>query len=55
MFNKENFLTDYSVFKKTLEEKVKASIIKKEWKRTMKMFYGRDWKRHNNFPESLPE
>lgn len=49
----ESFLVDASVFKKTAEEKREAKEVKNEWKRTMKMFYGKDWKKYNNFPEEL--
>ena len=52
---KESFLVDYSVFKKSREEKAHANLVKKEWRRVMKMFYGDSWKKYHNYPESLPE
>lgn len=50
--NKE-FLADFSVFKKTKEEKAKAQTVKKNWERTMKLFFGKDWRKHNNYPFTL--
>lgn len=51
----ENFSVDYSVFRKTKEEKKEVRKIQQEWKSTMKMFYGKDWKKYNNFPEELKD
>ncbi len=44
---------DFKVFKKTKEEKAHAYTVKKTWERTMKMFYGQNWRKHNNYPETL--
>lgn len=46
-------LPDYSVFKTSKEEKAKAYTIKKRWERTMRMFYGKQWKKYNNYPSTL--
>lgn len=50
---KETFKVDFKVFYKTKEEKAHAYTVKKTWERTMKMFYGDNWRKHNNFPEKL--
>ena len=52
MVNKEH-LVDFTVFKTTKEEKAKAHTVKKQWKATMKLFYGDNWRKYNNFPETL--
>lgn len=46
-------LADFRVFKKTPEEKAKAHTVKKQWQRDMRMFFGSQWRKHNNFPEQL--
>lgn len=46
-------LVDFKVFYKTDTEKAHAHTVKKQWKTTMKMFYGDAWKKFNNFPETL--
>lgn len=48
-----DFLVDYRVFKKSPIEKAEAHTVKKQWQATMKMFFGADWKKHNNYPETL--
>lgn len=51
---KEN-LVDFRVFKKTKEQKAEAQTVKKNWERTMKLFYGPNWKKEkrNNYPFTL--
>jgi hypothetical protein len=51
--NNKEHLINFRVFYKTKEEKAAAHTIKKQWKATMKMFYGDQWRKHNNYPETL--
>lgn len=51
----ETFRVDFRVFKKTPEEKAKTYTAKKTWERTMKMFYGKNWRKHNNYPFTLAD
>lgn len=48
-------LVDFRAFHKTLEEKVKAANVKKNWKKNMIMYYGSDWRKHNNYPFTLKD
>ena len=48
MNNNKEFLPDYKVFEKSNEEKAKVHTIKKKWQSTMRMFYGDNWRKHNN-------
>lgn len=38
----------FEMFKKSAEEKLEISIMKKKWKTSMKKTYGKDWKKHKN-------
>ena len=53
MIKNKEFLVDFRVFKKTKEEKAKAQTVKAGWKKNMILFYGKDWKKHNNYPFTL--
>lgn len=48
-----DYVADFRVFKKTKEEKAKTYTVKKNWERTMKLFYGKNWRKHNNYPFTL--
>jgi hypothetical protein len=48
-----DYIADQRVFKKTKEEKAKLHTVKKNWERTMKLFYGKNWRKHNNYPFTL--
>lgn len=39
---------DYKVFKKSKEEKAELQTLKAKWKKDMKVFYGQQWRKHNN-------
>lgn len=54
MINRD-YIVNQQVFKKTKEEKAKAYTAKKNWERTMKMYYGVNWKKHNNYPFTLTD
>lgn len=55
MTNKNDFLPDYKAFKKTKEEKAEAATVKKRWERNMRVFYGDNWKKQNNYPFTLTD
>lgn len=55
MKNNKDFLPDYKAFKKDAKEQAKAKTAKAAWKRNMKLFYGDDWKNHNNYPFTLSD
>lgn len=44
-----------SAFHKTPEEKLKTYVIKKEWQRNMRKWFGASWKKHNNYPFTLKD
>lgn len=52
MYKKEHpYVADYSVFKKSVEEKQQLKKLKKAWENNMRVFYGKDkWKKERNFP-----
>ena len=51
--NSRPFIIDYSVFKKTKEEKMKA--LQAKWKNELdrKHYYGKDYKKYLNVPKHI--
>jgi hypothetical protein len=38
----------FEMYKKTVKEKLDVSVAKSKWKNSMKVCYGKNWKKHNN-------
>lgn len=55
ILNSKEHIVDFRVFYKNAVEKAHAHTVKKQWKTTMKLFYGDNWRKYNNFPESLKD
>lgn len=51
--NKNEFRVDFRAFKKTKEEKAHTQTMKARWKKNMILFYGKDWRKYNNYPFTL--